>query len=445
MNVAVFLKDHLKNIPPYLGQILNRWPYSSRPGIGEVYRNRRVEIKSIEAMTSAQKERFILNRLIRLVNYAYSNVPFYRDYYDSKGFNPSMLKVFSDIQKIPIVTKSILNKYDLESRSAERKGRYIVNTGGSSGTPFGFFIEPSSIGHEWAHMHTIWEKLDYRASDFKFGFGGRSNVRDLIDYDVVRNTFAVDLYASFEDICNKMTSVLKKYNVSYLHGYPSSIYEFALYCEKYNLELLKLLRKSLRGAFLGSEYPYLHYRDAIERIFDIQTISWYGHTERAVLAYENSTKFCYEPFLSYGYSEAIVNGDGELDLIGTSYYNFASPFIRYNTEDIIQNVTYDGSILKSFQILKGRSGEFVTDRLGKKINLTALIFGRHHELFNHAKFIQIKQVDKGKVEIYFVSNSINEEVAEKLFDKKNLDIDLSFIKIEEPIRSVSGKVSLLIK
>lgn len=176
----------------------------------------------------------------------------------------------------------------------------------------------------------------------------------------------------------------------------------------------------------------------------IDTISWYGHTERCVLAYEKNRKFVYEPFQTYGYAE-VVKIDGKSELVATSYYNQASPLIRYSTNDeIMETVTEDG-ILQSFQMKGGRSGESVIDRDGKKINLTGLIFGRHHELFNEAKYIQVKQIAPGVIEIHYVSENLPAEKAATLFDSENVNMNISFVQESEPVRTVSGKVGLLIK
>src|SRR5690606_33914618 len=138
----------------------------------------RQQIHNLDSFDTKGIQQFVFDRLKPLVYYSYSNIKAYKIIYDSYGFHPDKLKDFHDIQKIPIVTKSLLNQFPLEERSVIRKGRYIVNTGGSSGTPFGFYIEPNSMGHEWAHMHNIWERLDYKVSDFKLVFGGRSNVKN---------------------------------------------------------------------------------------------------------------------------------------------------------------------------------------------------------------------------------------------------------------------------
>ena len=229
-----------------------------------------------------------------------------------------------------------------------------------------------------------------------------------------------------------------------MHGYPSSIYDFAVYCKDHDNELQQLLSKQLKGAFMGSEFPHPHYRDAIEEIFQIDTVSWYGHTERCVLAGELNEKYIYEPFQTYGYTEVIDN-NGVMELVSTSYYNEASPLIRYNTNDEITDPVVEHGILKSFKMKGGRSGEFVIDRDGKKINLTGLIFGRHHEIFNYAKIIQVKQISQGVIEIHYVAEDLPAEKAATLFDAENVNLDISFVKEVEPVRTVSGKVNLLIK
>lgn len=444
MNTAIFLKNNLGNIPPLLGQFINKLSYDFRPGIGQVYRQRKADILLYNSLPAIGKQSFIFLRIKAIVDFAYNNIPAYKHYYNCEGFHPSVFKEFADISKIPITSKEILYKYPLAERSFFKKGRYIVNTGGSSGTPFSFYIEPSSMGHEWAHMHTIWEKLGFKASDFKLGFGGRSNIHNEVDYDVVRNTFAINLYADYSDVSNKLKKIAKKYKIKYLHGYPSSIYDFALYCKEQDNELLQMLKKQLVGAFLGSEFPQLHYREAIESIFDIETVSWYGHTERSVLAYEKNQKYVYEPFQTYGFAETI-NNDGIQELIATSYYNQVSPLIRYNTNDEITETIVEDGILKSFKMKGGRTGEYVFDTNGKKINLTGLIFGRHHDLFNYSKFIQVKQISPGFVEIHYVADNLSPEKAAILFDSTNINMRFSYIQEREPIRTPAGKVNLLIK
>lgn len=447
MSISVFLKSKLGSVisSPILGQIINFLPYNMRPGIGGVYAQRKKEISLLNSLTNEEKHDFVFVRLKKLCEYAYANIDFYKKHYDAKGFDPSSLKSFADLSNIPIISKKLLNQYSLEMRSNPNIPSYIVNTGGTSGTPFSFSIQPDSMGHEWAHMHAIWRELNYKPQSFKLVFGGRSNVKNLIDYDSVRNSFFYDIYAPFIEVERRLVMISERHEIEYLHGYPSSIYQFALDCKTNNSVLIERFSKSLKGVFLGSEFPHALYRETIEKTFGAKTISWYGHTERAVLASERSENFVYYPFLSYGFTEAVENKYGSHNLVSTSYYNFASPLIRYDTEDLIDNVDIVNGILNSFEVRNGRSGENIIDFEGNLINLTGLIFGRHHKIFSYIDFIQVKQLAIGEVMVYYVSKNRQKLDEYELFDTTNVRIHFSFKSIDKPFRSKAGKVNLLIK
>jgi phenylacetate-coenzyme A ligase PaaK-like adenylate-forming protein len=446
MSVALLIKNKFDRLPPNLGKILARIPFQYRPGIGSIYKNRKIEIAEFEDMHTLAKNRFIFEKTYKLVEFSLNNVPFYKEYYAKNGFQLSDLNSYEDLHKIPIINKSILQEYSIEKRTSAISDKYLVNTGGSSGKPLSFFIQPTSMGHEWAHMHTIWAKLGYRPHDLKLAFGGRSDVKDFLQYDSVRHHFSVDIYADFSLIAKKLKTVLKKNNIYFLHGYPSAIYEFAINCESFDRELPGLLSKNLKGIFIGSEYPIPLYRDKIEEVFGVGSVSWYGHTERAVLAYEKFEKFEYWPFQTYGFAEAVQDGNGKFNLIGTSYYNYASPLIKYNTEDEIEPIFNDG-LLRTFTINDGRKGEFILDRNRKRISLTGLIFGRHHKLFEYCSFIQLKQEAPGEALVLITPNNRTDEVMDfqDLFDSENVEIEFQFKKISEPIRTQSGKVNLFIR
>jgi phenylacetate-CoA ligase len=433
-----FIKKY-SSINPSLGKYINLIPFSKRPLIGRDYRINLANLNSFEIMNVNDKKNFIFNRIKNLVNYSYKNVFFYKNIYDKNNFSPSVLKKFDDINRIPIISKNDLNNYSLDERTSFKNNSSLVNTGGSSGNTLSLYIPNKIIGNEWSHMHKIWSKLNYNHSDFKLVFAGRSSVKNFIQYDFVRNQFSIDIYSDYSLIAPKLKKILLKYEIKYLHGYPSAIYIFAQYCSYKDQDLLNLLKKNLKGILFSSEFPHFIYRDFIENVFKVKSISWYGHTERAILAYEKDQKEVYCPFQSYGYAECYNNL-----LVGTSYYNFNSPIIRYNTSDIINDCKFDNDILTSFKISEGRVGEFVVDFKNNKISLTSLIFGRHHELFNYASFIQIKQEKIGFLKIFYVSQSVNPIDAENLFDSQNLNFILNFEQLNEPIRTVSGKINLLI-
>jgi hypothetical protein len=70
--------------------------------------------------------------------------------------------------------------------------------------------------------------------------------------------------------------------------------------------------------------------------------------------------------------------------------------------------------------------------------------GNLTELFNCSNFIQVKQIAPGKIEIHYSADSVSIDKAVELFDKNNINMDISFVKEKEPVRTVSGKINMLI-
>jgi len=438
------IKSFFQDIPKPLGKALSFIPFGLRPAIGKAYSSNQKRIESFASWDIENKKLFILAKVKETVETALQ-IPFYKELYAAKGICLEDIRAFSDIAELPIINKEMLRFYPLEKRSNYVKGRYITNTGGSSGTPLDFYITPRLIPREWAHMHTIWGKLGYKQSMLKLGFGGRNIGQKTLVYDGLRHGYTINVYKGFHDILPELRRVLGKERFNYLHGYPSALAEFAKNCETYAPDVVDILRTTLNGAFLASEYPAPFYRDRIEEIFRISTVSWYGHTERAILAWELSEKYLYHPFQTYGYCEVIPNEKtGGWRLIGTSYGNFASPFIRYDTGDDVEPLEIKDSLLVSFRIRSGRLGEFVLDRRGVKIPLTALVFGRHHRLFDVAKFIQVRQAAAGEMTVIVTpikSLPPNFKI-EEWFDSKGLDMQTEFEIVDNPILTPLGKVTL---
>ncbi|KKB08888.1 hypothetical protein [Devosia chinhatensis] len=443
MSFVGYVKSNLTRLPMPVGQAVSLVPFAFRPGIATIYRLRKKQIAELSAQGVAQRKKAIFERVKAIASYAYANVPFYSELYRAGGVDPARFSTFDDLADLPIINKAMLQSVPLEHRSSSKPGRYIVNTGGSSGSTLEFYIEPSSVAHEWAHMHTIWARLGFRQTDLRIVFAGRSDVRNLVMYDSARHQFNVDIYAGWQAVADNLVPIFQRFRAPYLHGYPSSIFDFVQWLEDNNHPLLGLMRGKVRGMLLGSEFPAPQARSATERLLGCSSISWYGHTERALLAYETA-KGIYEPFQSYGFAEA-VQIDTHSKLICTGFYNQASPFIRYDTGDLVEG-RHDEGLLRSFEIREGRSGEFIIDAHGNKVFLTALIFGRHHKCFDYCSHIQLKQEHPGQVTVFGVARP--DAPADRFaqdFDAANVALTFKFCLIAQPFRTSSGKVPLLVR
>lgn len=428
-----------------IGSLLNRIPYTIVPYIGHIYNNAYKDILRFEKLPVAEKKAYVFEKVYAMVKFAIEKIPFYQGYYREQGFQLFDLKSYDDIKKIPIINKSMLLAVPIEQRSAMLKGSFVANTGGSSGHPLSFYKTKDLKVKEMAYFHYMWSTLGYKKSDVRLHFVGRSHLNGSLSYNLIENSIQADVYTPFDKILSQLEGL--GCIIKFLHGYPSVLYEFALYCESHQTEYKASgLDKTLKGAFMKSEFPHPMYRQKIEEVFGIKTFSHYGHTEVCALAGELHDAFKYDVLQSYGYV-AVREVDGERHIVTTTYDNFASPLIQYDTEDSVSDCMFDDGLLAAFQMSGGRSGEYIVDKAGKKLSLTGVIFGNHHKLFDYCSQIQIAQSEHGKATVYYVPKQKLPEGFEPAdyFETNNINIDFSFREIKEPIKTKIGKVLLKVE
>lgn len=441
MSIKLKLKVIAEKIPPGPGVLFNLLPFKIR--LGNAYEKNIKLIGNLIRDKEETRKTYIINSFNNLFNHHKANNRFYQQLLQRANINIEEIKNLDEISNIPLLNKVLLKNIPIEERTVLDHGLRQYNTGGTSGIPLSFYIEKNFYSREWAHMHYMWKRIDYNPTQTKITIRGK-NIDNIYSYNFNQNEFIINSYHSFntEDYLT-LLRVFKKYNTEFIHGYPSAIYNFLKEISLNAPYLLDFLKKKIKGIMFGSEFPSPHYRNYIEDLLTKNTISWYGHTEGVILAGELYQKFEYVPFLSYGFAEALKI-DGYYHLVGTCFSNLATPFIRYDTEDLVNPKFTEDGILESFEIKEGRLGEFVIDKTNKNISLTALIFGRHHKLFDMVDFIQVKQKVPGKIVVYY-SNSSFIQNPSGLFDSSNVNMDLFFQQVKEPFKTPLGKIPLLIK
>jgi len=431
------LKNFADKIPYPLGRIMGYAPMGIR--LGSHYQN----FSKLIDVSDSLIRRIQIEKIKNLIDFAGNQTLFYRNFFNEHGILSNSINSFKEYEKLPIVQKSDLQKFALDDRGVRRLALKRSNTGGTTGQPLDFYLEKTAYAREWAHMHAIWAMLGYRYTDEKITIRGKNIGSKFYKYNFNQNEFLINAYAPLEENLNACRELIIKRNIQWIHGYPSSVYSFLRELESLDAALFEILIKKVRGVFLGSEYPGPQYRNYIEQHCGLKSISWYGHSEMAVLAPEREPgSGIYYPFHSYGYAEAVPEGD-TYRLVATSTHNLASPFIRYDTGDLIEPTFKDG-LLECFRIKEGRNSDSVIDKNGRPISLTGLIFGRHHRAFDHSEHVQVRQPAPGKIEILVTSKEIRENWAE-LFDFSNAFFDVNFTQIDSPVRTPLGKVQLLLR
>lgn len=438
------LKASVETLPEPVGRVLARVPFAARLGPQYVLTRRAIARAERPGLGNHDADRR-WRRLCAIVAHAEAHSPFYRAFYRRHGFSAADLRSPHDWHAVPIVTRADLQTVSLDQRIT-RAGGIRLNTGGTSGDPLDFMVESRAFAREWAHMHAIWMARGYHWRDVKITLRGKHfDPSQPLRFNAVHNEFVANAGSPMAEVVAAVLALTERVELRWVHGYPSLVAEFAHTLLRWPARDVTRFRRRLRGVLLGSEYPTPVYRSTIEGALSTNVVTWYGHSEMAVLARETALD-TYASLPTYGLAEAVPADEGAGHrLVCTALANTLHPFVRYDTGDRVDPVDESDGILR-FRISDGRVGEFVTDRRGRRHSLTAIIFGRHHQAFAHLRHVQVRDLGQGRLTLVVTPRDphIGAEAIRAAFDFSNLDFAITLEIVETPVRTAAGKIRLLL-
>ena len=204
-----------------------------------------------------------------------------------------------------------------------------------------------------------------------------------------------------------MVGQMQRYRPEFLHAYPSSATILAGH-----LERTGQVSPTLKGLLLGSENFDMWQRVYVERVFGVRAYTWYGHSEKCILAGECERDVLYHPFAEYGLTEIVdecgapITRAGQRGvLVGTSFINTTGTvFIRYRTDDRAEWDLQPCACGRMGPRIKGVCGRWTQESLvavdGSLIPMTAVnLHSRVYERMRRFRFVQERP---GLAELQFV-------------------------------------------
>lgn len=412
-------------------------------------------IRETEYLSKKELEDFQFCHLKKIVNYAWENVEGYRILWENAFFEPKKLKKIEDIQLIPFVTKSMLrdNIKKFTNQSIVRKK--LLTTGGSTGIPFGFYNQQKNVHIEKSFIYDMWARHYPSISTKCKSFVLRgAKVDGFYEHDP-RVGIILSSYNITSKSVHEYVKLIERYRYPIFQAYPSSIYFMAKIMKEENIKL----RHKFSSIMLGSEPLYAFQRKLIKDVFKTDLCFWYGATEQTVLAgnCEHDSRFHVYP--QYGIAE-IVNSKGMRvfnegdagEIIGTSFWNFATPFIRYKTMDYAElgaeKCEVCGRNYQLFNKIEGRLQDFIVDKESHLIPLTALIFAQHFEAFSRIKRMSLYQDRVGTVEVKIIPAGDfdikdEQEIVQTMTCAVDGRINVVIKKVHEVLLTNRGKLKFL--
>ncbi len=244
----------------------------------------------------------------------------------------------------------------------------------------------------------------------------------------------------------KIADNLVNTNAEYIRGYPDPIYFISNYIKKNNFKIKKFKAVNVTGNTL---FPQV--RKLIEEVFQAPVYDSYS-CEAGANVFECSTHESYHSCMEYAISEIIDNNNSTRGrLITTDLLNYAVPFIRYDSQDYLNNQDKPcscGRGLKTIKSIEGRDSDILITPKGKY-----LIVHNFTGYFEWIKSVEKFQIEQTKINEFTFRLKVNEKYSKEIENKikdywKNYigDNVLIIINIvdEIPLTS-SGKRRFLIR
>jgi phenylacetate-CoA ligase len=454
------LKEIIKNCPSFIVKPA-RYIYASIPDYiryGKIYRNQYKFLKESQWWTKEQHEEYQMVQLNRLLEHAYKNVPYYTRVFDERGIKPEDIKIFSDLKKLPYLTKDIVknNLEELVARNYERRNLEVIYTGGTTSIPAKFYIEPQrDKAREWAFISRLWSCIGYDAKKINRYVILRSNIPENGVYEYKGRDLILSSYRMTEENMRSYIELMEDFNPDFVQAYPSSIYLLSRYILRNNI---KLKIPKLKSILCSSENLYEDQKPDIEKAFGVRVYNFYGHSEHACIAGECEQSSYFHIQSEYGYTE-IINECGQDvccedevgEIVATGFNNYAMPFIRYRTGDLLVNTNEKCKCGRNYKLIKkieGRSQEFLVDealtlmRASRAIRATKCI----REKISGFQYVQ-NEPGKLVLNIQACEIVLDEEIkaVRKVFHSYYPGIELEINFVENIGRTIRGKYKYLVQ
>lgn len=376
---------------------------------------------------------------------ALEHVPYYGETVKLRPADIDESNAVGALLEFPYLHKAIVmdNKEAFLNRTFDRESLTYFTSGGSTGRGIGVWRSKEEIQIESAFVLSEWGKfgLDWERSRI-VKIGADANKRDDEDPFIYHaNRLYVSTFHLNDTWMDEIYRAIIAFKPQFIWSYPSCVEALA----GHMVDRAKP-RMRLKGILLSSEGFQPHQYNLFKRAFDAPISDLYGLTERTNMAFSHESEsgdgFYYHLVDTYGYSENYRDEHGNDEIVGTSYWNFAMPLIRYRTQDL-------GTIDENGRIrhLQGRAQDFVIDKKGRRI--PALSVNIQKYTWDYVDIYQLVQNKAGELIVRFVPKAnFTEAIKESILDYLRRDysefFDVHLEVVNDIARTESGKRRLLI-
>lgn len=347
----------------------------------------------------------------------------------------------------------VLSKQDYQhplpyliSKCFSKKELHYSNTSGSSGHPFFFVKDKPAHALTWALLRQRYRScgvrlgIDLEARFYGIPLSGKAAKVEQVK-DKLMNRVRFPVFDLSDEAYEVFLKRFRKHRFKYIYGYTNAVRHFAGYLVSKGI-VLKDVCPTIKIVIVTSEMCTKADKEMIEQAFGIPVYIEYGASEVGPIGMDDM-----EGKMRLSDETLYLETNDKGELLITSLFNKAFPFIRYNVGDVVSIAEdTEGKYISS---IGGRSDDMVLLPGGKKAaGLTLYYCSRDiMERSGRIKEMYITQTALDHFKLFYIAEeelvADDKAIVQKAFDKYlQPGLQLEFIRTDKIRRKKNGKFQL---
>jgi len=392
-------------------------------------------------------------KLRKLINHAYSHVAYYRDLFRANNIRPSDIRSRDDLYKIPILTKEDIRKNfpdKIVDKNYPKHLTYAHKSSGSTGEPLQYIVSKDAYSFNIACNLRGWYWMGYSLGDRFVKISQYARRAEKRLQDVFLRTRYLSSARLNEETFKRIIGEFEKWQPTIIRSYPDPLFFIAKYMERNRINHIRPKVVTTTGNVL---LPSV--RNLIEKQFGCKIFDSY-RCEGGPNAFESSTHDCYLSSMEYGIAEILADGvevgpNEEGRFVTTDLHNYALPFIRYDSQDIVvksKGKSRCGRQHLAIKKINGRDGDILITPAGRY--LIVIHFVDYFDKFASIDQFQVRQNRIDQIDILLkVNDSFHTDTYREILNYwQNYighDVQVKVEQVDEIELSLSGKRRFLLR
>jgi len=309
--------------------------------------------KKSQFWNADELHRYQKEKLRRLLIHCGTNVPYYKKLFAGIGFQPETFNDLAELSQIPTLDKETVRKNPEEflATNARKFGITWDSTSGSSGKPLHFVLSDAVQANKIAALLRCYGWAGYRLGMKTFSVQSYYFPDADFKFNRLYNILRFDSNRLSRTSALAVTKAYNRFRPGFVMGFPFDILMIARFATEAGIPIHSPRAILTYGETLSS--PKL---EQLQQLFRCPVFNFFSlHESSAMIGQcEKGNLHLIDDF---AYHE--LSGDGKnKKLVGTSYYNYSMPLLRYEIgDDILPAAEVICSCGRPFPVIKQIQGK----------------------------------------------------------------------------------------